>query len=120
MRYLLAVRSLLLLILLQRRRKRRAEELKVVELREHFRKNVQELQLLQERECVVLTKLYHAYYFFYSGGPCPSPGGVHNMLRVRVCRPVGTKLILGGGLKRGASKASQNGGPGACPRENFS
>ena len=34
-------------------------------------------------------------------------------------RPVGTKLILGG-LKRGASEASQNGGPGACPRENFS
>ena len=34
-------------------------------------------------------------------------------------RPVGTKLILGG-LKRGTSKASQNGGPGACPRENFS
>ena len=34
-------------------------------------------------------------------------------------RPVGTKLILGG-LKRGASEASQNGGPGACLRENFS
>ena len=35
-------------------------------------------------------------------------------------RPVGTKLILGGGLKRGASEASKNGGPAACPRENFS
>ena len=28
--------------------------------------------------------------------------------------------IGGGGLKRGASEASQNGGPVACPRENFS
>ena len=35
-------------------------------------------------------------------------------------KPVGTKLILGGGLERGASEASKNGGPGACPREKFS
>ena len=34
-------------------------------------------------------------------------------------RPVGTNFILGG-LKRGASEASENGGPGACPRKNFS
>ena len=34
-------------------------------------------------------------------------------------KPVGTKLILGG-LERGASEASKNGGPGACPREKFS
>lgn len=33
-----------------------------------------------------------------------------------VVRPVGTKLILGGGA---ASKASQNGDPGASPREIF-
>ena len=35
-------------------------------------------------------------------------------------RPVGTKFILGGGLKREASEARKNGGPGPCPRENFS
>ena len=34
-------------------------------------------------------------------------------------RPVGTKLILGE-LKRGASEARKDGGPEACPRENFS
>ena len=33
-------------------------------------------------------------------------------------RPVGTKFILGE-LKRCASVASKNGGPGACPKENF-
>ena len=30
------------------------------------------------------------------------------------------KFLLGGGLKRGASEASKDEGPGACPRENIS
>ena len=37
----------------------------------------------------------------------------------KVIRPVGTYFILGG-LKGGASEASKNEGPGACPWENFS
>ena len=38
---------------------------------------------------------------------------------VSLFRLVGTKFILGGGLKLGASRVSENGGTIACPWENF-
>ena len=35
-------------------------------------------------------------------------------------QPRRNEIHIGGGLKEAASEESKNGGPGACPRENFS
>ena len=66
--------------------------------------------------------LFHSQQIFYQVYPSIKHQGCmhcHEKLRlVPVPRPLRNEIHIGG-LKRGASEASKNGGPGACPRENF-